>query len=190
MIYHHTRFWKWLAPASIHSCARLVMLRYTRCNIVILMAATSTRLQPSKSKSKSSKFLCGYLKSTVHESNPHTIQGLRDNISYAVAAIKITMLYRVYINMVTARLLTSCSNTLRNIHTNARDNITRTRAKWKVGYFFVSHVCHSRLELRHKKIRATSTQISSTINGQFPPPLHPGKYITNWTPRRRRTLES
>ena len=41
--------------------------------------------------------------------------------------------------MVTARLLTNCSNTLRNIHTNARENITRTRAKRKAGYFFMAH---------------------------------------------------
>jgi len=41
--------------------------------------------------------------------------------------------------MVTARLLTNCSNTLRNMHTDARENITRTRAKRKGGYFFVAH---------------------------------------------------
>jgi len=33
--------------------------------------------------------------------NPHTIQELKD-ISHAVAAIKITTLHRVYLNMVTA----------------------------------------------------------------------------------------
>jgi len=71
-MYRHRRCWKWLPPASIHSCVRLIMLRYTRCNIVILMAATgdtwtvrytnqirtryrnwrttsATQLQPSKS---------------------------------------------------------------------------------------------------------------------------------------------
>ena len=42
----------------------------------------------------------------------------------------------------TARLLTNCSNTLRNIHTNARENITRTHAKQKVGYIFVAHPVH------------------------------------------------
>ena len=41
--------------------------------------------------------------------------------------------------MVRARLLTNCSGTLRDIHTNARENITRTRAKPKAGYFFVAH---------------------------------------------------
>jgi len=41
--------------------------------------------------------------------------------------------------MVTARLLTNCSNTLRNVHTNARENITRTREKRKAGYFFLAH---------------------------------------------------
>jgi len=41
--------------------------------------------------------------------------------------------------MVPARLLTNCSNTLRNIHINARDNITRTRAKRKAGQFCVAH---------------------------------------------------
>jgi len=86
------------------------------------------------------------MKSTVYESNPHTTQELKDNTSHAVAAIKITMLYRLYLNMVTARLLTNCSNTLRNIHTNARENITRTRAKRKVGHFFVAN---SVLSQRH-----------------------------------------
>ena len=84
-------------------------------------------------------FLWGHLKSTVYESNPHTIQELKANISHTVAAIKITMLRRVYLNIVTARLLTNCSNTLRNIHTNARENITRIRAKPKAGYFTVAH---------------------------------------------------
>ena len=42
--------------------------------------------------------------------------------------------------MVMARLLTSCSNTLRNIHTNARENSTKTREKRKAGYFFVAHL--------------------------------------------------
>jgi len=81
----------------------------------------------------------GTLKSTVYESNPHMIQELKDNISHAVGAIRITMLHQVYLNMVTARLLTNCSNTLCNIHTNARENITRTRAKRKAGYFFMAH---------------------------------------------------
>jgi len=91
-------------------------------------------------------FLWGHLKSMVYESNPHTIQELKD-ISHAVAAFKITMLHQVYLNMVTAQLLTNCSNTLRNIYTNARENITRTRAKWKAGYFFVAHLVYSHLIL-------------------------------------------
>ena len=78
------------------------------------------------------------MKSAVYESNPHKIQELKDNITHAVAAIKIIMLHPVYLNMVTARLLTNCSNTPRNIHTNARENITRTRVKRKEGYFFVA----------------------------------------------------
>ena len=40
--------------------------------------------------------------------------------------------------MVTARLLTNCSNIQRNIHTTARENIARTLAKGKAGYFFVA----------------------------------------------------
>jgi len=141
-----------LPPASIHSCARL-MLRYTRCNIVILMAATAWLMLSFGScivcgfdshtvlfKCPQKKFLPrGHLKSTVYESNPPTIQELKDNIRHAVAAIKSTMLYRVYLNMVTARLLTNCSNTLRNIQSNARENISWTRAKRKAGYFFVAH---------------------------------------------------
>jgi len=45
-------------------------------------------------------FLWGCLKSTVYESNPHTIQELKDNISHAVAAIKIPVLHWVYLNMI------------------------------------------------------------------------------------------
>ena len=71
------------------------------------------------------------------------IQELKD-ISHAVATIKITMLHWVHLNMATARLLTNFSNTLRNIHTNARENITRTRAKRKAGYFFVAHPVYSK----------------------------------------------
>jgi len=34
------------------------------------------------------------------------------------------------------KVVASCINTqLRNVHTNARENITRTRAKWKASYF-------------------------------------------------------
>jgi hypothetical protein len=36
----------------------------------------------------------------VYESNPHTIEELKDNISHAVAAIKITILHWVYLNMI------------------------------------------------------------------------------------------
>jgi len=90
-------------------------------------------------RTATANFLWGHLKSTVYVPNPHTIQELKD-ISHAVAAIKITMLHWVYLNMVTAQLLIDCSNTLRNIHTNARENITRTCAKWEVGYFFVAHL--------------------------------------------------
>jgi len=130
-----------MPPASIHSCARLIMLRHTRCNIVILIGnishAVAAILPPPR---EGGEFFSGdTLKSTIFESNPHTIQELKDNISHRVVSTKITMLHRVYLNMVTARLLTNCSNTLRNIHTNARENITRTRAKQKAGYFFVAH---------------------------------------------------
>ena len=46
----------------------------------------------------SKQFLWGHLHSTVYESNPYTIQELKDNISHAVAAIKITVLQRVNLN--------------------------------------------------------------------------------------------
>ena len=88
---------KWLPPASIQSCARLIMLRYTRCCIVILMAATAWLML---SFSSSIVFLWGHLKTAVYESNLHTIQELKGNISHAVAAIKITMLHRVYLNTI------------------------------------------------------------------------------------------
>ena len=54
-MYHHRRCWKWLPPASIHSCARLIMLKYTRCNVVILMAATAWLML-----SCSSCIVCGF----------------------------------------------------------------------------------------------------------------------------------
>jgi len=98
------------------------MLRYTGCNVVILMAATARQMLSFTScivcgfdsytvlfKCPQRKFppwegggdfLCGHLKSTVYESNPHTIQELKDNICRAVAAIKITILHRAYLNMI------------------------------------------------------------------------------------------
>ena len=120
------------------------ILRYPQCNIVILMAEIS--LRHLHRRGGGGNFLWGHLKSTVDESHPHTVQKLLDNISHAVAAIKIAMWHRVYLNMVSSqlltdcsKLLTDCSNTLRSIQTNARENITRTRAKRKAGYIFVAH---------------------------------------------------
>ena len=99
----------------------VTMLRYTGCNTVILMPATAWLML-----SFSSGIVCGFdshtvlfkcpqrkflphpptphqrwvsLKSTVNGSSPHTIQELKD-ISHAVAAIKITALHRVYLNMI------------------------------------------------------------------------------------------
>jgi len=94
------------------------MLRYARCNIVILMAATAWLMLSSSS--------C-------------IVRGFDSYTVVFKCTIKITMLHRAYLNTVTARLLTNYSNTLRNIYTNARQNITRTRAKRKAGYFFVAH---------------------------------------------------
>ena len=89
------------------------MLRYTRCNIVILMVATVWLMLSFIScivcgfdsytvlfKCPQRNFFWRHLKSTVYESNPHTIQELKDNISHTAAAIKITMLHRVYLNMI------------------------------------------------------------------------------------------
>jgi hypothetical protein len=45
-------------------------------------------------------FLWGHLKSTVYETNPHTIQELKGNISHAVAAISVTILHWVYLYMI------------------------------------------------------------------------------------------
>jgi hypothetical protein len=45
-------------------------------------------------------FLWRHLKSTVYETNPHAIQELKDNISHAVAAIDVTILRQVYLNMI------------------------------------------------------------------------------------------
>jgi len=109
----------------------LIILRYTRCNIVILMAASAWLMLSS-----SSCIVCGFDSYTVLFKCPQ--RNFLWGHSHAAAAIKITMLHRVYLNMVTARLLTKCSHTLRNIHTNARENITRTREKLKAGCFFVA----------------------------------------------------
>jgi len=92
------------------------MLRYTGCNIVIVMAANCVadvvlqflyrawiwfvyrtfQISPPSPRN----FLWGHLSSTVYKSNPHTIQELKYNISHAVAAITITMLHRAYLNMI------------------------------------------------------------------------------------------
>ena len=65
--------------------------------------------------------------------------------------------------MGTARLLTNCSKTLRNIHTNARENITRTRAKRKASYFFVAHSVHRYKRTGYPVACQTGTQGSRTI---------------------------
>jgi hypothetical protein len=88
------------------------MLRYTRCNIVILTAATPWLMLSFSScivcgfdsytvffKCLQRNFYWGHLYSTVYESSPHTIQELKDT-SRAVTASKITMLRRVYLNMI------------------------------------------------------------------------------------------
>jgi hypothetical protein len=80
------------------------MLSYTQCNIVILMAATAWLMLSFSSrivcgfdsytvlfKCPQKNFLWVHSKSTVYQSNPRTIQELKDNIGHAVAAIKITM---------------------------------------------------------------------------------------------------
>ena len=92
--------------------------------------------------------------------------------------------------MVTARLLTNCSNTLRNIHTNARENTTRTRAKRKAGYFSVAHpvllrnkydrygnikVC--KIHYAHKKKNSDDKQQTEVLQGnkhssQYRKPVH------------------
>jgi len=154
MIYHHRRCWKWLPPASIHSCARIIMLRYNRCNTVILMAATAWLM------SFSSCIGCGFDSYTALfkclQRNPPPPGGKGRNFSGDTWKVQYTNqirtryknwrtttatqlqpskspLHRVYLNMVTARPLTNCSNTLRNIHINARENITRTGAKRKAA---------------------------------------------------------
>jgi len=76
---------KWFPPGSIHSYACLIIFRYIRCNIVILMAATVWLML-----SFSSCIVCGF-----------------------------------------------------DLCTNARENITRTCAQRKAGYFFVAHSAHS-----------------------------------------------
>ena len=89
-MYHHRRCYKWFPPATIHSRARVIMLRYTRCNIVILMAATAWLILSFGScivcgfgsctvflKCPEKNLLWGHLKSTVYESYPRTIQNWR-----------------------------------------------------------------------------------------------------------------
>jgi len=116
-MYHRRRCWKWLCPASIHSCARLIMLRYTQSSIVLLMAAAGWLMLSLRSC-----IVCGFDSYTV---------------LFKCLQRKFLPPSRVYLNMVTARLLTNF--TLRNTPTHVRQNITRTRAKRKKGYFFVAH---------------------------------------------------
>jgi len=95
----------------------VTMLKYTRCNIVILMAATVWLMFSFSScvvcgfnsyaalfKCSQRNFLWEHLKSTAYELNSHTIQKLKDNISHAAAAIKITILHRVCFSMIRAQL--------------------------------------------------------------------------------------
>ena len=98
----------------------------------------------------------------LYESNLHTIQEMKD-ICHTVTAIKITMLHQVYLNMLTAWLLTNCSNTLRNIHTNVRENITRTHAEQKADYFFVAHSLEFHIKLSYNVWQVFNTTAKNYI---------------------------
>jgi len=88
------------------------MLRYTGCNIVIVMAASAWLMSFSScivcgvdsypvifKCPRGRNFLWGHFKNTGYESNPHTKQELKD-IRHAVAAITITTLHPVYLQMI------------------------------------------------------------------------------------------
>jgi hypothetical protein len=61
----------------------------------------SKNLWPSRSPDLSSPdfFLWGYLKETVYQENPHTLEDLRNNITNAVQGITADVLRRVCRNM-------------------------------------------------------------------------------------------
>jgi len=54
----------------------------------------------NKTKCPQRKSFWGHLKKYGIQSNPHTVQELKDSIRHAVVAIKITTFYRVYLNMI------------------------------------------------------------------------------------------
>jgi len=121
----------------------VTVLRYTRCNIVILMTASAWLMLSSSSSivcgsdSYTVLFMCPQRKflggvgifsgdtwkvrymnqirtryrnwktsaTKLQPSNPHTIQELKDNISHGNAAITITMLHPVYLNMIRRKQL-------------------------------------------------------------------------------------
>jgi len=80
------------------------MLSFSSCNVCGFDSCTELSKCPRRKfltlPGVGRNFLWGHLECTVHESNPHMIQELKDNISHAVAAIKIAMLQRVYLNMI------------------------------------------------------------------------------------------
>ena len=87
-------------------------------------------------------------KSTVYEWNPHTIQELKDNISHSAAAIKITMLHRVYLNMIRRAQLCidARGNNLQHLlwryilsAFGYCINVLYLRCATDLSYFFVAH---------------------------------------------------
>jgi len=80
------------------------------------------------------------LRDTIVQGGPRKSSlGRQHSVNTEINAVAIEDDQRWGAEMVTARLLTDCSDTLCDVHTNARENITRTRAKRKAGYFFVAH---------------------------------------------------
>ena len=121
-----------------------------RRNTVILMVAAAWLM------SFSSCVVCGFDSHLSSVPRENTIQKLQDNISHAVAAIKITVLHRVYLNMVTARLLINSSLYAIYIATTDRisqrhvQNRRRATFSWPILYFtlsteFLPHVRHIHL---------------------------------------------
>ena len=150
-----------MPSASIHSWARLIVLRFTRCNIVILMAAAAWLML-----SFSYCIVCGLDSFTVLFKRPHRLWGWgrREKCSLGTPeryGIRIKSAHdtgtegqhqprscshqNLYVTSGIPQhgdnktVDYNCSNTLRNINTNTREKTTRTRAKWMAGYFFVAH---------------------------------------------------
>ena len=135
-----------------------LMLSFSSCIVRIWFVYSYIRIYsyienpPLEGEGGGPIFLWEHLKSTMYESNPHTIQELNDNVSHTVAAIKVTMLHRIWFVYSYIRIYSYIENP-----PLGRGGQFFSGDTWKVPY--TNQIC-----TRYRKWRTSVTQLQPSIS--------------------------